>query len=78
MKNQSAFVSPLLSPKDAAALTTMFKPLLRALEREQKFPAARHFSERRIAYSRREVEEWIAAHLGIPPKHRMIIGEVSA
>ncbi|WP_234906978.1 helix-turn-helix transcriptional regulator [Rhizobium rhizogenes] len=58
------FVSPLMSPNEAAAITTMSKPLLRAMEREGKFPAARQIGERRIAYVRNEVTAWIDQRIG--------------
>ncbi|NTH12270.1 AlpA family phage regulatory protein [Agrobacterium rhizogenes] len=53
-----------MSPNEAAAITTMSKPLLRAMEREGKFPAARQIGERRIAYVRNEVTAWIDQRIG--------------
>ncbi|NTF48501.1 helix-turn-helix transcriptional regulator [Rhizobium rhizogenes] len=70
---KTEFVSLLMSPNEAAALTTMSKPLLRAMEREGKFPTARHIGQRRIAYVRSEVTAWINERIGVSPKHQMII-----
>lgn len=49
----------LMSPKDAAAATTMSRVLLTLMAKEGRFPAPVLVSERRQAYVRSEVEEWI-------------------
>ncbi|TVZ63943.1 AlpA family transcriptional regulator [Rhizobium mongolense USDA 1844] len=60
-KTKSEFASPLMSPKEAAAVTTMSRPLLRLMSIEGKFPKPRQIGQRRIAYVRAEVESWVAS-----------------
>jgi len=58
---KTTFVPPLISPKEAAAMTTFSMPTLRAMANDGHFPKPRQLSDRRIAYVRAEVEAWIAA-----------------
>jgi prophage regulatory protein len=49
----------LISIKEAAALTSMSRPLINILRAEGSFPAAVQLGERRIAFVRTEVLAWI-------------------
>ena len=49
----------LMSPKEAAAATTMSRVLLTLMSKECRFPAPVLVGERRQAYVRAEVEAWI-------------------
>lgn len=49
----------LMSPKEAATATTMSRVLLTMMAKEGRFPSPVKIGERRIAYVRSEVEQWI-------------------
>lgn len=49
----------LMSPKEAAAATTMSRVLLTLMSKEGRFPVPVLVGERRQAYVRAEVEAWI-------------------
>lgn len=49
----------LISIKEAAKLTSMSRPLINILRIEGDFPRAVQLSERRIAFVRTEVMDWI-------------------
>lgn len=53
----------LISIKEAAALTSMSRPLINILRTEGDFPKAVQLSERRIAFVRTEVMDWIRRHV---------------
>jgi prophage regulatory protein len=53
----------LISPKDAAAATTMSRVLLSMMAKEGKFPPPVKIGEKRVAYVRAEVEAWIDARI---------------
>ncbi|WP_273794206.1 helix-turn-helix transcriptional regulator [Brucella intermedia] len=53
----------LMSPKEAAQVTTMSRVLLSMLAKEGKFPLPVKLGTKRIAYVRAEVEAWIAAKI---------------
>lgn len=53
----------LMAPKEAAIATTMSRQLLMLMAREGKFPKPVMIGERRQAYIRAEVEEWIDAQI---------------
>ncbi|MGG6893822.1 helix-turn-helix transcriptional regulator [Rhizobium sp. BR 315] len=63
MSDKTTFASPLMSPKEAAALTTMSKSLLAAMAAEGHFPKPRQIGVRRIAYVRAEVLTWIESRI---------------
>lgn len=48
----------LMSPKEAAAATTMSRVLLTMMAKEGKFPCPVKIGAKRIAYVRAEVEAW--------------------
>ncbi|KAB2761718.1 AlpA family phage regulatory protein [Brucella anthropi] len=54
----------LMSPKEAAAATTMSRVLLTMMAKEGKFPCPVKIGAKRIAYVRAEVEAWIDARIG--------------
>lgn len=49
----------LMSPKEAAAATSLSRPLLTLMAAEGHFPKPVRLGERRIAFVRAEVEGWI-------------------
>lgn len=53
----------LMSPKEAAQVTTMSRVLLSMMAKEGKFPTPVKLGAKRIAYVRAEVEAWIAAKI---------------
>ena len=53
----------LISIKEAAKLTSMSRPLINILRIEGDFPRAVQLSERRIAFVRTEVMDWIKRHV---------------
>lgn len=52
---------PLMSPKEAAAATTMSRVLLTRMAKEGRFPCPVKIGVKRIAFVRSEVEAWISA-----------------
>lgn len=62
-KATKEFSSPLMSPKEASAVTTMTSALLKLMSDEGRFPKPRQIGIRRIAYVRAEVEAWIDAKI---------------
>lgn len=58
-----ATIPALISPKEAATLTTMSKVHLANLSKSGKFPAMVSLSAKRVAYSRTEVIAWIEERL---------------
>ncbi|MEW9617438.1 AlpA family phage regulatory protein [Shinella sp. S4-D37] len=59
MKHDNDNVPRLMSPKEAAASTTMSRVLLSLMAKEGRFPCPVKIGERRTAYVRAEVEAWI-------------------
>ncbi|WP_112770825.1 helix-turn-helix transcriptional regulator [Ensifer adhaerens] len=53
----------LISLKDTCALTSMSKTMIHRLRSEGRFPAAAELGEKRIAFSRKEVHDWITQKL---------------
>lgn len=49
----------LMSPKEAAAATSLSRPLLSLMAAEGQFPCPVRLGERRIAFVRAEVMAWI-------------------
>lgn len=49
----------LISVKDAAKATSLSRTMLNRYRAEGRFPAAVELGERRIAFVRQEVQEWI-------------------
>jgi prophage regulatory protein len=49
----------LISAKDAAALTSLSRPQINVLRGRDEFPRAVELGERRIAFVRAEVIEWV-------------------
>lgn len=49
----------LISLKDTCSLTSMSKTMIRRLRSEGRFPAAVALGEKRIAFVRSEVHDWI-------------------
>ena len=72
-RKEQEFVSPLMTPREAAAFTTLSAPMLKLMSDEGRFPRARLIGERRVAFVRREVEAWLNERIGTNPKHHMII-----
>lgn len=64
MKSKPDYASPLMSPSEAAAVTTMSRVLLRSMANEAQFPNPRLIGKKRIAYVRKEVEAWVNARIG--------------
>jgi len=54
---------PLMSPKEAAAATSLSRPCLAMMAAEGQFPVPVRLSERRQAYVRAEVTAWIQAKI---------------
>ncbi|UXT96545.1 helix-turn-helix transcriptional regulator [Agrobacterium tumefaciens] len=54
----------LMSPKEAAAATTLSRVLLAHMSKENRFPQPLQLTKKRIAYVRAEVEAWIDAAVG--------------
>ncbi|OCJ06097.1 hypothetical protein A6U85_03785 [Agrobacterium sp. 13-626] len=72
-RNQQTFVSPLMTPREASAYTTLSAPMLKIMSAEGRFPRARLIGERRVAFVRQEVEGWLAERIGTKPKHQMLV-----
>ncbi|NEJ73806.1 AlpA family phage regulatory protein [Rhizobium phaseoli] len=53
----------LISLRDTCTLTSMSKTMIHRLRVEGNFPAAVALGEKRIAFSRIEVQSWIQAKL---------------
>jgi prophage regulatory protein len=53
----------LISLRETCALTSMSKTMIHRLRQEGRFPAHVELGEKRIAFSRVEVQDWIAAKL---------------
>lgn len=53
----------LMAPKEAAAATSLSRPLLSLMADAGEFPKPVRLGERRIAFVRAEVEEWIDARI---------------
>jgi len=53
----------LMAPKEAAAATSLSRTLLSLMAEAGEFPTPVKLGERRIAYVRKEVEEWIDARI---------------
>ncbi len=51
----------LMTPKEAAAATTMSRVLLARMSKENRFPQPVQIGLKRIAYVRAEVDAWIEA-----------------
>jgi prophage regulatory protein len=49
----------LVSMNDACAMTSMSRTMLNRLRDQGRFPAAVPLGERRVAFVRSEVQEWI-------------------
>lgn len=49
----------LMAPKEAAAATSLSRPLLTLMAAEGQFPLPVKLGERRIAFVRAEVDAWI-------------------
>lgn len=56
-------VPRLMAPKEAAAATSLSRPLLTLMATEGHFPQPVRLGERRIAFVRAEVEAWIDARI---------------
>ena len=54
----------LMTPKEAAAATTMSRVLLARMSKENRFPQPVQIGIKRIAYVRAEVEAWIETAIG--------------
>lgn len=61
--NDVAFKPPLMSPKEAAVMTTFSRTMLRLMSESGLFPRHVELGTRRIAYVRAEVEAWIDARI---------------
>lgn len=57
------FETTLVSPAEAAAMTTLSRSLLALMAAEGAFPSPVKLGERRIAFVRAEVIDWIADRL---------------
>ncbi|NKE75027.1 AlpA family phage regulatory protein [Ochrobactrum sp. MC-1LL] len=57
--NDNNSVSPLVSLTDVCKMTSLSRFLIRALEKDGKFPKSVQLGAKRIAYVRSELEEWI-------------------
>jgi len=64
MAKKTEFVSPLMSFKEAAAMTTLGVDILRIMSEAGEFPRAVQLGKRRKAYVRQDVMEWISAKIG--------------
>lgn len=65
--SQNEPVSRLVSPTEAAFMTTMSKTLLRQMSLEGQFPQALVIGQKRIAYVRAEVEAFIDGRIAARP-----------
>lgn len=63
MKADNDNVPRLMSPREAAASTTMSRVLLTMMAKEGKFPSPVQIGERRQAYVRAEVNAWIDSRI---------------
>ncbi len=59
MKHDNDNRPRLMTPKEAAEATTFSRAMLSLLAADGKFPSPVPLGERRIAYVRAEVEQWI-------------------
>lgn len=53
----------LMSPKEAAAETSLSRQLLMLMSREGQFPLPVQLGERRQAYVRAEVADWVQSRI---------------
>ena len=53
----------LMAPKDAAIATSLSRPLLAMMAEAGEFPKPVRLGERRVAYVRAEVDQWIDARI---------------
>lgn len=58
----------LMSPKEAAAETSLSRQLLILMSREGQFPVPVQLGERRQAYVRAEVVDWINNRIAARPQ----------
>lgn len=56
-------VPHLISMGEACRMTSLSRTMVNRLRAEGRFPAAVSLGEKRIAFSRQEVSDWIAARL---------------
>ncbi|WP_107327684.1 helix-turn-helix transcriptional regulator [Agrobacterium pusense] len=54
----------LISLNDACKLTSMSRTMLNRYRAEGRFPVAVELGERRVAFVRKEVTDWIHAKIG--------------
>lgn len=57
----------LISIKEAASLTSLSRTAINNARNDGRFPAAVPLGDKRIAFVRSEVEEWIAARIAARP-----------
>ena len=61
--NPSVDEPVLVSMKTACALTSLSRTMLNRYRAEGRFPAAVPLGDRRVAFVRQEVNQWIAARI---------------
>lgn len=67
MTDNDTFVPRLMSPKEAAAATSLSRPLLTLMAKEGQFPKPVQLGIKRIAFVREEVEAWIDQRIDARP-----------
>lgn len=60
-------IPALINIGEAARLTSLSRPQINILRGDGRFPAAVRLGERRIAFVRSEVHEWIADRIAARP-----------
>ncbi|MFK4498924.1 helix-turn-helix transcriptional regulator [Bradyrhizobium sp. vgs-9] len=68
----------LVSMKTACALTSLSRTMLNRYRAEGRFPAAVPLGDKRIAFVKSEVQNWIAARIAARPANDNAGKEVAA
>ena len=68
----------LISIKDACALTSLSRSAINIARTQGRFPQAVPLGEKRIAFVRAEVEEWIDARIAARPANDNQPGRAAA
>lgn len=68
----------LMTPNEAATATSLSRPLLTLLAAEGQFPKPLRLTERRLAFVRSEVEDWIDARIAARPANDKASAQAAA
>lgn len=63
LEDTKVFVPRLITIKEAAKLTSMSRAMINKLRAQGRFPSSVDLGERRVAFVRQEVQDWIDARI---------------